>query len=186
MFIKLSKIVGIVSLLAISSFASAELIKASAVLDYAQEVTPSNSTPSNATGTAMVTFNTTTSTLDIMASVVGISLADITFPSGGLAFGTAGPFHIHTGIAGENGGVVVPFNLADFFIETPVGFDVIAMGIGFSADLITNLRAGGLYLNLHSLDYGSGEIRGQLAVVSAPSIAILALFATVLVLVRRK
>lgn len=186
MFTKLSKIMAIVGLLAITSFANAELIKATATLDYGQEVSPANTTISTASGIATVMFNTTTSTLDITASVVGISIADITFPSGGLAFGAAGPFHIHTGMTGQNGPVVVRFNLADFFIETPMGFDVIAMGISFSAGLIDNLRAGGLYLNLHSLDYGSGEIRGQLAVVSAPSIIFLSLLSALVVLVRRK
>nr|WP_136250221.1 CHRD domain-containing protein [Ningiella ruwaisensis] len=172
-------------LVSFSLLTQAAIIKATAMLDYGQEVAPSNPTPSDASGMATLMFNTDTSTVDIMAEITGISLADVTFPDGGLAFGNAGPFHIHNGFAGENGPIVVPFSLASYFSETATGISVMATGISFDSALITNLYAGGLYLNLHTLDYGSGEIRGQLAAVNAPAIAGFIFFVALILILRR-
>jgi hypothetical protein len=176
------------ALLAISSVARSELITATANLDYSQEVAPSNPSPSTATGTATVLFDTTTGLLDLAAEISGIFLADVTFPSGGLAFGAAGPFHIHQAPAGANGGIVVPFSEESFFTETVSGLSVSAMDVSFGAELIAPLLAGDLYLNLHSLDYGSGEIRGQLAAaVPAPgAVALLGIGILGLAIYRRR
>ena len=151
-------------LFAFSGVAHSVLITASADLDYAQEVAPSNPTPSSATGTATIVFDTVTGSLDLTAEISGISLADVTFPSGPLAFGVAGPFHIHQGAAGANGPIVVPFSAESFFTETAGGLSISATGIGFDPALVAPLLDGDLYLNLHTLDYASGEIRGQLSV----------------------
>ena len=159
--------------------AQAGLITANATLDYAQEVNPSNTTPSTATGTAEIIFDTTAGTLSITATISGISLADVTFPSGGLAFGNAGPFHIHNAPAGANGPIVVPFGMESFFSVNAMGdLTVTAADIPFMSSVLDELTAGNLYLNLHTLDYGSGEIRGQLA--SVPEPATIALLGTML------
>jgi hypothetical protein len=151
--------------------AHASLITATAFLDYAQEVGPSNPVPSSATGTATVVFDDSTGLLDLTANIEGIFLSDITFPSGPLAFDGIGPFHIHNAPAGANGGVVVPFDDLGFFTETAEGLSIQANGVAFDVGLIPELLAGNLYLNLHTLDYPSGEIRGQLdAVPEATSI----------------
>lgn len=152
-----------------TGLANASIIQATASLDYAQEVTPSNPNPSSATGMAMLTFDTDALTLSLSATIQGIFLQDITFPDGGLSFAGIGPFHIHNAPSGSNGGVVVPFNLEDYFVETMTGLMVQASNVPFDASLIAELAAGNLYLNLHTLDYASGEVRGQLAQVSAPS-----------------
>ncbi len=173
-------------LLAVSGAAHSTLITAFADLDYAQEVAPSNPTPSSATGTARLVFDTTTGLLDLSATITGISLADVTFPGGGLAFGAAGPFHIHQAAVGANGPIVVPFSAQSFFTDTGGGLAISAMGVGFDAALVAPLRAGELYLNLHSLSYGSGEIRGQLAVPEPGVSALLSIGLLGLVFSRRR
>ncbi len=173
-------------LLAASGAAHSALITAFADLDYAQEVSPSNPTQSSATGTAKVVFDTATGLLDLSATIMGISLADVTFPGGGLAFGAAGPFHIHQAAAGMNGPIVVPFSAESFFSDTTSGLAISAQGVGFDVAVVAPLLAGELYLNLHSLDYASGEIRGQL-VVSEPGVgALLGAGLLCLVFIRRR
>jgi len=181
------KVALLAAMLLTSAFSSAELIEAKALLNYDQEVTPSNATPSDSMGMATITFDTMALTLDISVDVTGISLADITFPDGGLAFGALGPFHIHNGVAGVNAGIVVPFSLASYYTETATGIMISAMGVSFDAVRLEELMNDGLYLNLHTLDYGSGEIRGQIARVSAPAGLLLILLALPLLrLARRK
>ncbi len=167
--------------------AQAGIIHATASLDYAQEVSPSNPNPSSATAAATVSFDTSTGLLDLAMSVTGMSVADVTFPGGPLAFGGLGPLHIHQASAGANGPIVVPFSLASFFVDTATGTNVTASAVPFDLALIPALLQGDLYLNLHSVDYGSGEIRGQLAVVPEPgSLALLGAGLLVLVAVRRR
>jgi hypothetical protein len=181
----ITKFILLLSLVTSATFASASLINANAILNYDQEVNPANLTPSSASGIASLVFDTDALTVDIEATITGISLADITFPPGaGLAFGNAGPFHIHTGFFGENGPVVVPFNLASYFTETSTGLSIMALNIAFSADLIDDLQNGGLYLNLHTLNYGGGEIRGQISAVNAPSMFAFLMFVAAAACVR--
>lgn len=165
-----------VLLLGMATAANAGIITATTALDESQNVDPSNPNPSTATGTATLMFDTDTGLLSISASISGISVADITFTDGGLVFGVAGPLHIHNGAVGSNGPVVVPFNQESFFADNGMGgITVSAMDIPFAIDLLDELTAGNLYLNLHTLDYASGEIRGQLASVPEPaSLALLA------------
>jgi len=64
--------------------------------------------------------------------------------------------HIHEGAAGQNGAVVIPL--------TKKGGDewIVPAGAKLSAAQMTALKAGNLYVNVHSDAYKSGEIRGQL------------------------
>ena len=163
--------------LAWSGMAQADLIVATAAMDFGQEVNPVNPAPSSATGYARIEFDTGSNRLSLSATVDGIFLADITFPGGPLAFSGIGPLHIHQAPAGANGGVVVPFPSQSFFSETATGLSIAATDIAFAPDLLEELAAGGLYLNLHTLDYPSGEIRGQLAIVAqVPEPGVLSLF----------
>ncbi len=156
----------------LASIANAAVITATASLDYGQEVAPSNPTASDATGMATIMFDTETMTLNLEATVNGIFIEDITFPDGGLAFGNAGPFHIHNAPAGANGPIAVPFSLESYYSATQDGISISVMGLSFDSSILPELSMGNLYLNLHSLDYGSGEIRGQLSMVSAPTMAL--------------
>jgi hypothetical protein len=183
---KILKIGLIIASFAMASVSNAEVIKATAILDYAQEVGPSNPNPSDSMGMAMLSFDTDTMMLSLEATIDGIFLQDITFPSGGLMFGNAGPFHIHNAPAGSNGGVVLPISLESYFAETMSGISVSVSGLAFDDSLIAELNMGNLYLNLHTLDYGSGEVRGQLARVSAPGIALMTCFGIFLLFKRKR
>ena len=165
--------------------AQAAIITATANLDYAQEVGPSNPVPSLATGTAQLAFDTIENMVQISAQITGISLSDITFPAGGLAFGAAGPLHIHNGAFGVNGGIVVPFGDASFFSESSDGFSVMGSA-SFDPAILTALNTGELYLNLHSLDYASGEIRGQIPEPSALALLLLGVIGLGITRARRR
>ncbi|NOT36034.1 MAG: CHRD domain-containing protein [Saprospiraceae bacterium] len=60
--------------------------------------------------------------------------------------------HIHSGAKGINGGVLLPIGSPDKFID-----DIIPVN---SSEVLA-LESKGAYVNIHSEDYPSGEIRGQ-------------------------
>lgn len=163
-------LLALVAALCWAGTAAAGIITANATLNYAQEVGPSNPIPSSATGEASLVFDLDTGLMDIMADIVGIGLADITFPTGGLSFGGIGPFHVHAGAAGTNGPPVITFADPSFYVSTVDGLRISATGIAFDTALASDIRNDGLYLNLHTLDYASGEIRGQILAVPEPSV----------------
>lgn len=107
-----------------------------ASLDGASEVPAVTTT---ATGTATLTFNTTTKIFSIVVTHSGVEA-------------TAG--HIHKAAVGENGGVIFPFENA----SSPINFTSEALDATQEADL----AAGLYYVNIHSADNPGGEIRGQL------------------------
>lgn len=84
--------------------------------------------------------------------------------------GVEGSVHIHNAPMGENGGIV--FDLTPAL--TPVGFGAgdgsrvfdgsIQATLPMTPALVDELRAGNLYVNMHSAAFPSGEIRGQLGV----------------------
>jgi hypothetical protein len=61
--------------------------------------------------------------------------------------------HIHTGGGGENGPVAIPFS---HFQDGAIG------ALAITAAQINALRAGKLYINVHSPAHDKGEIRGQI------------------------
>jgi len=64
--------------------------------------------------------------------------------------------HIHDGAPGVNGGVVVPLNKkSDHEWTVPVGAKL-------TAEQVESLKAGNLYVNVHTNAHKDGEIRGQL------------------------
>jgi CHRD domain len=69
---------------------------------------------------------------------------------------TATAAHIHTGVAGENGAVLIELEAAG-----DGSFDVPA-GTTLDSDQLASLDAGGLYLNAHSDAFPDGEMRGQI------------------------
>lgn len=116
---------------------SSSLIR-STTLSGANEV-PANA--SMATGTATFTLDPFTLELRGGAVVTGI-------------VGTGS--HIHLGAAGVAGAVIVPLVLGTD------GAWTVPPGTFLSAAQMTALHTGGLYVNVHSVAYPGGEIRGQI------------------------
>jgi len=86
-----------------------------------------------------------------------ISIADDGSVSGSVMTkgvpGTAA--HIHTGAAGTNGPVIVPFTKEGDTYKAPPGAKL-------TAEQMSVLKAGDLYFNVHSAAHPGGEIRAQL------------------------
>jgi hypothetical protein len=97
-------------------------------------------------GSALIAIDTFANTVNW--SILALNVA---FPLTGA--------HIHQGVAGVNGGVIVNFSGS-----------VTGSGL-FDTDLtsITPATASGFYVNLHNTAYPSGAIRGQLSYVSTVS-----------------
>ncbi len=134
-----------------------------AVLNGANEVPP---TGSNATGMANFTLSANGTSVHYVVQVSNIVNASAS--------------HIHTGAAGVNGGVVVllfpvppataktgPFSgtLAegDFTVANLTG----SLAGQTLSTLITMMSNGSAYVNVHTTQFPGGEIRGQIANVTA-------------------
>lgn len=67
--------------------------------------------------------------------------------------------HIHSGAAGEGGGVVVPLN-----VETSGGEGTLVGSTTADADAIATVLASPSdhYVNIHNAEFGPGAVRGQL------------------------
>ena len=113
-----------------------------ATLNGASE-TPANA--STATGSATFTFNPVTNILSGTVTYTGLTVADA---------------HIHKGAIGVAGNVVLPLGTSPF--TSPIQFTSSPL----TQAQITDLEAGLYYVNLHSVDFPDGEIRGQLLLQS--------------------
>lgn len=100
-------------------------------------------TNSTATGTGQLTFNLVTG-----AVTGGVTLTGI----------TATLAHIHNGIAGTNGPILVDFVQSG---TDPNRWDAETGGT-LTADQVNLLLAGQLYVNVHTAAHPGGEIRGQI------------------------
>ncbi len=72
--------------------------------------------------------------------------------------GTTTAAHIHRGTAGVNGPVVYPLATSPF----PSGFQG---QITLNPADLTDLMNGGLYVNVHTVQFPAGEIRGQITLL---------------------
>ncbi|MHB8494321.1 MAG: CHRD domain-containing protein [Casimicrobiaceae bacterium] len=63
--------------------------------------------------------------------------------------------HIHEGVAGKNGPVIVPFTKEGDKFVAPAGAKL-------TTQQMAALKAGGLYFNVHSAAHPGGEVRAQL------------------------
>lgn len=74
----------------------------------------------------------------------------------------AGGLHIHSGLAGTNGGVVFPL-IAEFADDLTSGtLSEEDNSFVLDTEQLELLNNQALYINVHSTEYGSGEIRGQI------------------------
>ena len=163
--------------------AQAVVIAVDTSLDFFQEVMPSNPVPSDATGMASLRVDTETGLYDLTLSVLGITQPDL-FDVGG------SPVHIHLAPAGANGPIVVNVGADGTFSDildgaATVGFQLVVDDGAFTA-LIEDLLNGNLYYNVHTQDYQSGEIRGQIIVAEPIGIGMFGVGLLGLGLVRRR
>lgn len=148
-----------IALSALAGSASADLIAFNFGMSGAQEV-PANNSP--AFGAGQLLYDTTTQTFDLDVHVFGIALADVTAS------------HLHTAPVGVPGPVAVGL--------TPTQGAWLADGLGIRLQLNNisigafenDLFSGNIYINLHTVTFPGGEIRGQLPAVPAPGTLALA------------
>ena len=167
----------------VASPAHAVVIAVDTSLDFFQEVMPSNPVPSDATGAASLRVDTETGLYDLTLSVLGITQPDL-FDVGG------SPVHVHLAPAGANGPIVVNVGADGAFSDildgaTAVGFQLVVDDGAFTA-MIDDLLNRNLYYNVHSQDYQSGEIRGQIMVAEPLSIGLFGVGLLGLGLARRR
>ena len=132
-------------------------------LRAANETPPVTNAESNASGTAVITFNTTKdSGGTITAATVDFNVTMSGFPNGS----TAILAHIHPGAAGVSGSPLVNTGLtAGAGIAMPNGTGTFSFtGIAVSADTATQILAApqNFYFNVHTTANPTGAIRGQL------------------------
>ena len=113
-----------------------------------QEVVPPNG--SSAFGSAAVGINERDNAAAVSVTVRGITLADLTAA------------HIHQGGPGQNGPVI--FDLGPPAMWQDLGGEGISRTIegGFPAGVADALLAGRTYVQIHTVAFPAGEIRGQL------------------------
>lgn len=112
----------------------------------------------------MASGSASLSLLDGVLSVSG-SFEDLSSPL--LPIGTVGPLHVHIGATGEAGPVVIPLsvtadadNLSGSFGGNYTLSDFASTNAS-AEEIETALANGNLYINLHTEEQTSGEIRGQ-------------------------
>ncbi len=131
----------LLGLLALPLAASAQTETYTSTLSGANEVPTPNA--STATGSATVTVTTATRAFTVSGSYTGLT-------------GTISGSHIHTGVAGANGPVIVGLT------NTGGSTGTLSASGTFSEAQFSALKANGLYVNVHSTSFGGGEIRDQL------------------------
>ena len=115
-----------------------------AMLSGQNEVPPVTTT---ARGTIVASLNCRTLTLS--GSFSGLSSA----------FQAA---HIHLGLQGVNGPVIYPLNVVTLLPNTAGNLLRSDNSFTLTKDQLAALKAGGLYINVHSANFVGGEIRGQI------------------------
>jgi hypothetical protein len=139
--------------------ASAQVVTMTATLSGGEETPAPLLT--GAVGTATIW-------VDATAEELNVQLALFNFSTGT----SAG--HIHVGPRGVSGPVVITFPIpigrtGDLPLTFRVGTAAFSprpeIGIATMADAIQAIVGGGAYVNIHTSQFGAGEIRGQLTVV---------------------
>lgn len=122
-----------------------------------EQYTASLSGSNETTPPALVLGATGTSTITVNGHDLAWTLTTANFASGTTAPGSASttlPAHIHLGTPGVAGGIMVP--LTATVNGTTSGTVTVVDSV------LTHLRAGDAYVNVHTAARAAGEIRGQL------------------------
>lgn len=162
---------------ALSTAAAADIVTFDFFLSGDQEVPPVD-TP--AVGAAELQYNTDTQTFSIDIMVFGIELADL------LDVGPNNtPIHIHNAPAGANGPIVVDLGFMGSFVEDGLGirFQLTDQPFGGQQGNVFSdpddnelaLFAAELYVNIHTNDHPTGELRGQIVPAPASTLALASL-----------
>lgn len=85
-------------------------------------------------------------------------------------FALAGGAHIHSGYIGQNGPVVLPIRITQDPVEFTAEFVDSTYFIGDIPNFASLLDEGRAYVNVHTLDWAGGEVRGQLINVTGDQV----------------
>ena len=147
-------IIGVIAVLGIALagavLTGAPQVAKAATISFAVQASGANEVPAVTSGGAasgQFTFDDETNELTYVVAVRGINQDQVTAA------------HIHRGAAGEAGPVA--------YTLSEVGFLQVAGTVMLSDEDADLLMAGGLYLNVHSIDNPDGFARGQLAAPEA-------------------
>ncbi len=119
-------------------------------------LTPSQEVPANPSGAfGDITTEYYGSRVDVTGFVGGLTSAIEPSIQGG--------FHIHTGLAGRNGGIVAPVT----YVSASNAGTAIALipdrsQVNLTPELAARMKERGFYYNLHTENYPMGEVRGQI------------------------
>ena len=105
--------------------------------------------PNNSTATGVIVASLNCRTLTLSGSFSGLSSA----------FQAA---HIHLGTASQNGPVIYTLNVVTLLPNTSGNLLRADNTFQLTKDQLAALKAGGLYINVHSENFPGGEIRSQL------------------------
>lgn len=145
--------VTLLCVIAFSVVTKADTITFTATLSGAKETTPNAST---ATGTATV----------VLDSITGKGTLTLTFS--GLTTAVTGA-HIHCCAAqGANAPVIVPFDAFLTLSADKLSGSITNYAFTLTATQVTAMINGLTYVNVHTTQFGPGEIRGQLTAVPEP------------------
>ncbi|GIV01196.1 MAG: CHRD domain-containing protein [Fimbriimonadales bacterium] len=158
-----------VCVLALPSAANIWILQA--ILTGDQEVPPNGS---QAVGVVNMAYNDVTNMFNMTILLEGIAQEDLTAS------------HIHQGPAGVNGPVIFSIGAGNTYTQTPNGLMKILQDVGpLPESNEPFLLSGQNYVNVHSVQFPGGEIRGQLIVVPEPG-TMIALFAGLGLLAARR
>jgi hypothetical protein len=121
-------------------------------------------------GTTLLVFDTETNSLSVTAQIFGIDVSDL------FDIPNFGPFHLHVETPGpptdQVGPIAVSFGGIGDWVQQLGGITLVATGTPSGLvpeeEIVAALFAGKTYLNLHTSEYPSGELRGDVLAIPQP------------------
>lgn len=133
------------ALCALALTARAQVVELRATINQAQE-NPATGSP--ATGTAIMLYDVRQNTFDLFVSINGMT-------------NTATASHIHEAAPGLNGPVVAGLGAEAVYTRAGANLTAKFFNVTYLGDKLRLLQ-GSAYFNIHTAQFGGGEIRGQL------------------------